>query len=61
MGGYDISSSVSESAAAKQGGAFGDFVFNAGGGKQASQLLLLLGAIVVVAGIVAVMLFKGGR
>jgi len=59
--GYDISASFADSGAAKQGGAFGDFNFTAGGQKQQSQLLLVLGVVVVGLVVVAIFFLKGRR
>jgi hypothetical protein len=59
--GYDISASIADSASAKQGGAFGDFNFSAGGQKQQSQLLLLVGVGIAGLVIVAIFFLKGRR
>lgn len=59
--GYDISASFADSGAAKQGGAFGDFNFSAGGQKQQSQLLLIVGLGIAALALVAIFFLKGRR
>jgi len=60
-GGYDISASFADSGAARQGGAFGDFNFSAGGQKAQSQTLLVIGVAVVAIAVVFIFFLKGRR
>ena len=59
--GYDISASFADSGAAKQGGAFGDFNFTAGGQKAQSQTLLVVAVGIAALAIVAIFFLKGRR